>query len=83
MTKKRIHDTLKFPEGFRGRGETAHIERGDQMYTVWDLSETTDYGSYDTITEALRNVPDGEPCVIYRHMTRLGVFHGTGEEVEA
>lgn len=52
------------------------------MYGVWDLSETTDYGNYDTITEALRNVPDGEPCVIYRGLARLGVFHGTGEEVE-
>ena len=60
-----------------------HIERKvTYMYGVWDLSETVDYGNYDTITEALRNVPDGEPCVIYRGVQRLGVFHGTGEDVE-
>lgn len=52
------------------------------MYGVRDLSESIDYGNYDTIAEALRNVPDGEPCIIYRGLARLGMFHGTGEEVE-
>ena len=62
--------------------DSAHIEKeGGNMYSAWDLSETIYYGNYDTVTEALRNVPDGEPCVIYRAFARLGVFHGTGEEV--